>query len=451
MLNKLLLLLLTIVSYETYAQSNFPLTRYGLGDRVNSNSPALIGLGNNFAAYTSPSVLNTSNPASYSFLRYQFPIFALGVNTRLSFNESGGVKETNSATNFSEMAFGLSFGKRFGMAFGLKPFQQKNYSIVEKQLFEGDTLKYQYEGKGGINKAFIGLSVNILNYDSLRWSVGGNVGAVFGTLTDTRKSSLLTTTTNAGGIDMVSQQLKSFQYDLGTILTYRFKKDHTLTVGATYEPMQNLNAVYNRDLALTLIDVDDPNKYSYLDRSGDLKGKIAYASTLNVGLSYAKIIETARKDGNKRNSQLYATVSYTMTDWSKYKEDYGDTVFTYSNLNNTQGFSVGLQYIPEVTTFGNIMPKLFDRMHYRIGFHSRTLPYMYSNGAQMNEIAGSFGFGIPIVVDKRLDSSIQLGFSAGKRGINDNTAFKETFVTFNVGLLIAPGVNDRWFIKRKLD
>ena len=69
----------------------------------------------------------------------------------------------------------------------------------------------------------------------------------------------------------------------------------------------------------------------------------------------------------------------------------------------------------------------------------------------MNEIAGSFGFGIPIVVDKRLDSSIQLGFSAGKRGINDNTAFKETFVTFNVGLLIAPGVNDRWFIKRKLD
>lgn len=222
-----------------------------------------------------------------------------------------------------------------------------------------------------------------------------------------------------------------------------------ISVGGTYEPQQQIRSSYNRQLSYSASDVSNPNTYQLLTESGELKGKILFASSYNVGVSYSKILKTTKKDGGERNAQLMVAASYSATDWSKYRENYSDTSFSY-NLKNSSGFQVGVQYIPETQYFGNLMPKFFERINYRVGFYSNALPYMY-NGAQLNEWAATVGFGIPVLVDKRLDSSIQLGVGVGKRGNNQPGAMNETFVAVNLGILIAPGINDRWFVKRKLD
>ena len=87
-------------------------------------------------------------------------------------------------------------------------------------------------------------------------------------------------------------------------------------------------------------------------------------------------------------------------------------------------------------------------MKYRVGVYQLTLPYQ-TNGQQAEDFGTTFGFGIPIVVQNSL-SSINLGFTIGKRGVADSQAFKEQYYGINIGVSIAPGA-DRWFVKRKLN
>lgn len=452
MLNRLILIVIVSVQYGIFAQTNFPYSSAGIGERTGSTHPVFSGMGNQFVTYAHPSVLNTSNPASYSSLRFQFPIFSLGFSNRLSFNEENGAKEFSSYSNISELAFGLSFAKRFGLAFGLKPFHRKSYSFSEKQLLFDDSLRYDYVGTGTLNKAFVGFSVNILNFDSLKWSVGGNVGAVFGQMQDERRSSIEATLSNPGGVETRAQQIRSFHYDLGTLIQYQMKNGHRLIAGATFEPVQNIKSAYNRQLSYSPSDVTNPNTYQLLTETGELGGKIVFAPNYNVGISYLKIFQSSKKNGDQRTSQLMASVSYSATDWSKYRENYSDTTFTY-NLKNASGFQVGIQYIPNIPDAkyaGNTMPKFFERTSYRAGFYSNTLPYVYNN-VQLKEWGTTIGFGMPVLVDKRLDSSVQLGVGFGKRGTNEAGSLNETFVTVNIGILVAPSVNDRWFVKRRLD
>lgn len=449
MLNKLILIAIVSVQYGIFAQTNFPYSSAGIGERTGANHPVFSGMGNQSVTYAYPSVLNTSNPASYSSLRFHFPIFSVGFSSRLSFTEQDGAEEFNSYSNVSELAFGLSFAKRFGLAFGLKPFHRKSYSFIEKTVLFEDSLYYEYKGTGTLNKAFIGFSANILNYDSLKWSVGGNVGAVFGLMQDERRSSEPKVLTNAGGVETRGQQIKSFHYDLGTLIQYKIKNGHTLVLGATFEPVQNIKSTYNRQLFYSASDVDNIKTYDLLTETGDLNGKIVFAPNYNIGLSYMKVLNSNKKDGNTRMSQLMVSASYSATDWSKYKENYSDTTFSY-NLRNSSGLQFGIQFIPEIQYVGSAKPKFFERTNYRAGFYSNVLPYVYNN-VQLKEWAATIGFGIPMLVDKRLDSSIQLGVGYGKRGTNEIGSLNETFVTVNIGVLIAPSINDRWFVKRRLD
>ena len=109
----------------------------------------------------------------------------------------------------------------------------------------------------------------------------------------------------------------------------------------------------------------------------------------------------------------------------------------------------GIEYIPEAEFQLNTATTSFlARVRYRAGFYSYTLPYA-TNGQQVSDFGTTFGFGIPVAVQKSL-SSINFGFSVGSRGVADQNAFKEQYYGINIGVSIAPGA-DKWFVKRKLN
>jgi len=448
MFNRLLLFAGISLNLGVFAQTNSPYSAAGIGEHVGSNSPVFSGIGNHSVTYAMPSVLNTSNPATYSYLRHQFPIFSIGMNTRLSTNHNNGVKEFNNSTAISEIAFGLSFAKRFGLAFGIKPIYRKSYNISSTEPLLSDSVRYDYIGTGSVNKAFIGLSFNIFNKEVFKWSVGGNVGGVFGTVQDERRSSVVSPTTKAGGLEITSQSLRSFHYDLGTLVQFKLKKANTFTIGATMEPIQKIKSTFNQSLGYSPTDVTVPSTYQYLSGTGDIKGKIQFANNYSVGLSYARLIKTVKRDGNERVSHLMIMAGYNAAEWSKYNDNFADST-RVNNLSNSSGFNVAVQFIPQAISTGSILPKFFNRTNYRVGYYSTTLPYLM-NGVQLNEWAVTAGLGMPILVDKRVDSSIQLGVGYGKRGTTTD-ALSQSFVTVNVGIFVAPSLNDRWFVKRKLD
>jgi len=434
-----------------FSQNNSLFSTSGIGQRQIGDNPLFLGMGNQSVSYVFPNVLNTNNAASYSFLRHQFPVFSLGLSHRSSRLTEGDRSESQALTTFSNMAFGLSFAQRFGISFGLKPLYGTRYSFSDLFSIMGNTVQYRYEGKGLNNKAFVGFSVQIIHLDSLQWAIGSNIGSVFGRTEHLRKSVPLNTLNNAGGVESSVHQIRSFHYDLGTILKWQLPKGNQLHVGFTIEPTQELNTSYNRSLYYASVDVDDPNNWGNpLGELGEKKGKIALAQQYTIGLSYSKDFVTMKKNHESRTSQILVSLGYSQTSWSRYQETYQDTTFTY-DFKDVQSLQFGLQYIPETVYIGNALPRLFERMSYRVGFYQHQLPYLYQNNKQYVEWAATMGFSFPLLIERRLDSSVQLSLAYGRRTNSSAGSLQENFMTVGIGLLITPGFSDRWFVKRKLD
>lgn len=458
MINKLIVPYLTcfVASFGSLffsvaiAQENSsPYSAYGLGEKGGLENAAISGLGNNKVNFISPSILNISNPASYSYIKNQYPIFSIGVSSRFSTFESNGATQKNATTGLSELAMGFSFAKRFGLSFGLKPYSKRGYSFSEKFALGSDSVQYDYLGSGDISRAFAGFSGHILNFDKLQWTVGVNFSSLFGTLNNERRAYLLGSTSAVGGVSYKTTRIKSFHYEFGTVLKKQFLNGHSLTVAGTIEPLQQLTAYENKQLFSSSTDVTEPSTYSLVQETGEVKGKITIAPSYTFGFDYSIQLKDNAKNNRVRNSEIKILGSFNSTNWASYQSKFRDSVSTQGYPNTTE-INVGIQYRPETDLLGkSITPKFFERMSYRIGFYSKTLPYTFNN-TQLSEFGTSFGLGLPILTEKT-ESSLQFGFTYGKRGTKEVGSFNESFVGVNIGIIITPSTADRWFIKRKLD
>ena len=420
-----------------------------MGEKGGIENATLSGVGNNKVNYISESILNISNPASYSYIKNQYPLFSVGISSRFSTFESNGATQKNATSGLSELAMGFSFAKRFGLAFGLKPYSKRGYSFSQQYALGSDSVQYDYVGSGDISRAFAGVSVHILNFDSLKWTVGANFSSLFGTLNNERRAFLLGSTVTTGGINYKTTRLKTFHYEFGTVIHKQFTNGHSLTLAGTFEPLQALTAYENDQLFSSATDVTDVTTYSLIKETGEAKGKITIAPSYSVGFDYSIRLKDNAKNNRVRNSEIKILGSYSSTNWASYKTEFRDSSST-PGYPTTSEFNIGLQYRPEIDLLGkSVVPKFFERMSYRVGFYSRTLPYSFNN-TQLSEFGTSFGLGLPILTEKS-ESSLQFGLTYGRRGTNEAGSFNESFIGVNIGIIIMPSIADRWFIKRKLD
>ena len=434
----------------SYAQNsaNSPFSSFALGEIGGLDHAAFIGIGNSTITMNDSTTLNFYNPSSYHSLAKHQPLFSIGLSTRFSTYSENGIEAKSNLSNIQHFAIAFPFAKRFGLAFGLKPYASKGYEFNSRIKVGNDSLNYIYSGTGNINEGFAGFSIKALDFNGAKLSLGANFGYLFGQIKNTRKSGLIQTGTSiyAGGINTKVVQTKAFHYTIGVDYTQRINENQSISLSAVFDPFQNISAKYE-DALFYSSDINNPSLFDSLIVNDSLSGNISTIPTFTYGLKYELNFLGRKGKTNQLNSQLSFHLSYTSAKWAEYQNTF-DPSFTNTFLNSTK-YTFGIQYLPETDYLRNIAStNFFSRVSYRAGVYQVKLPYV-TNGEQVTDLGTTFGFGIPIVIQNSL-SSLSLGFSIGKRGVNDSDALTEKYYGFNVGISIAPG-SDKWFVKRKLN
>jgi hypothetical protein len=333
------------------------------------------------------------------------------------------------------------------LAFGLKPFSKRNYSYSTSQgVSNGDTLNYQYDGRGTISNAFGGFSFDVVKKQDLRWSLGANVGHLFGQSINQRISTL--SGTNAGGISYDSQRMASLQYEFATTLSYAISSKLNTTLTGFYEPAQKWATTFGKELYFST-NIEFPSLYQTVD-SSFYAGNVSVASTYGAGF----MIDQYLKRTTRRNRELTTKIQYMGS--FKYVP-YSSTVMNIADgqtqrpyTNDLLHISFGIQMVPDNDFYANnLVGNFFNRLSYRVGFYNDKLPYSL-NSEQYNQFGTTFGIGIPILSQFSY-SSVNIGVEYGKRSNSQSGALNEQFVGLKFGVILSPSKADSWFRKVKLD
>lgn len=409
----------------TLAQSsvNTPYSSDGFGNSITTNTTENIALGKYGTTFSSPFSLNLNNPASYKSIIYTtFQASAFFGSERQYYKDS--TRNTlNGNFNFGSLAFPIN--KWIGAGFGFAPFSSFGYNIKKNNVSYGNQLAdVSYSGDGSINKAFCGVGMNPFKLisDSIMpdFSFGLSSSFLFGRASRTSSTNFLGTDTS--GL-YINQSLKENNYR-GMALVYgiqnKFKlnKNFNLKIGISYEGKIRINNKEN-----LLSGTTNGSSGILLVLADSLENNIFVPASYSAGFGIVF----------KESVSLF--FDYKMQDFSQFK--FAQNNFS-GNLN--QIYSLGIQYLPKPDLKGNVL----ERSVYRLGGYSSNGVYKINNTA-VPEIGLSFGFGLSAKYQS--PPMLNLAFEYIQRGNTGRDFLLEKFYRVNVGITI----NDRWFVKRKIE
>lgn len=439
--NKVILLsgLLLILPFLLKAQvnnsssTNSPYSRYGVGV-LNSyslgRSEAMGGIG---IGIRNPFQINTGNPASYTSLDSLSFLTEIGFNSRHTQYSNGNVKTGSNNINFDFLAFSFPIKKWWGTAFGIIPLSQKGYNISKKDSVNNIFSSSSFNGTGSVSKAFFGNAFDI----NKNLSVGFNAWYMFGNLVD---QSYVYFPKDPNTYDYLSSRnLHIRNFGLTTGIQYHFqnKKKNTWTIGAVFEPKQNLKIDYTilEDRSLFRGSTTQANIVDTLTNRTSSVHKLSLPLSYGAGISYSV------------KNKLIIGADYYHQKWSEggnqeYFLDQTDAVqgvTPASILADRSRYSAGVEWTPDE----NSISSYWKRSHLRGGLFYEN-GYLKLNDHQINNYGLTLGIGLPF---PRSRSSVNLSAEIGRMGGLENNLIEENYVKFTLHILIY----DRWFIKRKFE
>ncbi|MEO6903640.1 MAG: hypothetical protein ABI315_10885 [Bacteroidia bacterium] len=477
--NKRRTLILTIVIFFSLfgiaiaqTSTSSPYSRYGIGDVGGKGFSQGFAMGGTHIAMQNDSTqlffINSGNPASYSSIG--LTTIELGLNyTHLQLQNNTQKKTTNSAS-FGYMALAFPIKKWWVSSIGLLPYSSVGYKISDAhEVPLIGKFDLTYEGAGGINQTYFGNGIKPLygvpgaflkskKYTRLKqennlakinrilkrkqsWqnlSLGVNASYLFGTIENIRRSVFpgvgLTFNTRADATTRLSGIYLDYgaQYviKIDTINGRGLKDRVKLIIGATYSPQTNINAHID---SLATSYFSDGKGFEYVkdttSKIKDAKGTMTLPSSIGFGIGF------------KKGDKWLVSADFTMQNWSSYK-----ILNKTQGLNNSASISVGAQYMPNSNSVG--LNNYYKRIQYRIGSRYSQTAIELKN-TPLTEYAASVGLGFPVGRNYILQnfSMVNIGAEFGQRGTVTNGLIRETFFRALIGFTI----NDRWFIKPKID
>ena len=438
-----ILLVVMFISFQVFSQETgiSPYSRLGIGTINRSHSPAYNTMGGASIGLSDFNLINVSNPASYSSFMKHIPIFEVDGSTEILNLKSSTSEGTLAATTFTKIAMGLPLSERLGVSIGLMPYTTTGYDIISNSTITNvGEVSYLFQGKGGVNKVYLGSGYELIDKDSISLSLGFNANFLFGRIEESRRVEFPDDNTALNSLISQSTNHNGFNFDLGLLYKQMISKSFSFSIGANFSAGGNLNA--SRDqLSATYTNFNSVQVIRDTISFGeDNEGKVRIPMSFTLGGSL------------NFNKNLDIAFQYQAQDWTDFKEDFTIPT-TQDSLASSNYFSVGIRYTP-VNPFE--ATKYYQSIQYRAGFRYGNSPLQFNNIA-IQEFGTSFGLGIPIRKSasnkgefKSL-SMINIGVEVGKRGTTEAGLIQENFTNIYFGISIMPQAQNRWFVKRKFN
>jgi len=422
--NLLLTLIIIIGSFgNSLAQLTnvSPYSRYGIGDIQFGTFITQQTMGGVSSAYQSPYRINFNNPASYSSIAAA--TFETGGFAESIFLKTN--QKNDAASNSSIGYLGIGFPlikEKAGLSFGLVPLSQVGYSIESSQSVDSiGSIKYTYNGTGGINRAYVGIGYKI----SPSFSIGFNAAYLFGNLSRYRSIEFPKGTNYFNTRNTNDLTVNDVYFNFGAQYKKGFNEKTSLVVGSNISLESNINnksTILSENYSLSSINspiIKDTSQF-FKTKNSDLVLPFMY--------SFGVMLYSEKK--------WVAGVDFSMQNWA-------DIEGSSPQTENSYQINSGIQYTPKPDVFA---AKYVEKMNYRMGLrynHS----YLNLNNTNITDYGISVGIGLPVRKGFAEMSMINIGIEAGQRGTTDNALLKETHIKFLFGVVI----NEEWFKRRKFE
>jgi len=409
--------------------ANSPYSRFGLGELQYSALAHNIASGGISYALqndtTAPYYFNPANPASHASTR--LTVFDFGLNHSTVNLETDSKKFQTSKTSLSYLAFAFPVTKWWGASFGFLPYSNVGYKIFsERDQDSIGTVKYSYEGEGGINQLYLGNGFNHKNF-----SVGVNASYLFGDLIYSSRDSFPKASNFFNSKFTQTNNVNDLYLSFGAQYKHPLKNGWSIMLGAAGSAETNLSvkktsfsATYENDFGVEII------KDTILFEE-DVKDTVTIPMMIGGGIVL------------KKGDRFLLGIDYSAQNWSEFK-DLGQSGY----LKNSQRAAIGIQFIPSKSA--GVKEAYLKKIFYRAGLKYSNM-YLELNNTALKEYAVTFGFGLPLrktkVGETFSQSIINVGVELGQRGTTENSLIREKYARAVVSFTL----NDRWFIKRKYD
>jgi hypothetical protein len=504
-----------LFSFTGFSQvTSSPYSRYGIGDIGGKGFAQGFAMGGTYIAVCADTVpmffVNSGNPASYSSLR--LTTADLGVNYTRNQLESSSEKKSINSASLGYVSLAFPFKKWWGSAIGLVPFSSVGYKVADQQdIANIGTVKYLYEGSGGINQVFWGNAIKPLyalprNYmmsntyatlsskknsdgslkncrqfyhdnNTIRKamnrrkflqsvSIGANASYLFGDMSNVRRSifpsSLFAFNTRTG----TTTRIDGLYFDFGLQAGYEI--DSVRQKPCRYDTLKyhNPDSVFVRKIC----DTCRAHRYRPLkekvrfmfgatfsaESRMDARIDSLTYSYFNNSLGYEIVKDTIE---NSKNNHGKITIPMSFGFGVGFRKGYKWMVaadVAVQNWSDYSAFGISQDLRNSVrTSIGmqyvpgiKFTDKYYQRMHYRIGVRYLQTALNLKN-TPLSEYAVSAGIGFPVGFNKYSTqySMVNIGVEVGRMGTTTNGLIRENFLKATIGFTI----NDRWFQKQKFD
>jgi len=397
-------LLISPILLLSQKNSHHPYSRFGIGEISNQGFTQSQSLGGISAGLRINNKINYQNPASYTSQDTNSFVFDVGLKSaqnRFSTENNSVVK---SETGFDHMAIGFPLNKKWKASIGIAPFSNVGYHT--KTTSQNTSLERygEYEGKGGIKKFYIGNAYEVIP----NLSLGFNYYYLFGTLEhNTNINWEKDQVYSHSNFEMQKKQIiRSHVFNLGVQYQPNIFKNHTLTLGASYELSPGFKlekeASYNSNF--------DAYSTTLVDKH------MTFPSNLLLGFSLS-------------NDKILWGTDLNYTQWSNLSG--------FNNITDSYSIHTGFQYIPDKEALKSYLKKI----NYRVGgFYKKG--YYKINNTKIKDYGITFGLGLPLNYRK---TNFNISCKLGRKGDLDNGLIQKEYAVISFSVTFF----DFWFMQRK--
>jgi hypothetical protein len=408
MIKKIIISACLLISFVSFAQqgTSSPYSFYGIGDarfKGTLENRSMAGV-----SVEQDSIhLNIENPASYASLgQTTFTVGGtFGTNNIKSSTESSKAQRST----FDYLALGIPMGK-FGAGFGLVPLSSVGYKISDLNPTQGG-INSQLEGKGGVNKVFLGLGYKI----TPKWNVGADVQYNFGKISTTTIEGV--TGVPSATREINASELSGVNFNIGTMYQTKIQKKLNLYTSLSYTFSSTLTSTSTR-----VIEVDgDPDAVNGdpVENTLKLPNKITFGAGIGEARKWLVGTTLAFQGDGKLNNYYNTSDNVRYEKYSKY--------------------AIGGYYIPNYTSFTSYL----SRITYRAGLKFEKTGLIV-NDESINDVGMTLGAGFPVT---GTFSNVNFGIEFGKKGTTSAGLVQENYINFSLSF----SFNDKWFVKSKFN